>query len=71
MLKFDDILSTNIGPRHEEFSDALRERLLDLWMDGFEVGTDTPHTCGGFNPTTEGPVGPEGCDACKTLNEGP
>jgi len=67
MLKFDDILSTIFGPRHEEFSDALRERLLDLWMDGFEVGTDTPHTCGHFCPSSQGPVGPERCDACRVI----
>ena len=71
MTVFDKLLFRVLGPRHTEFSKDLRERLFELWSDGFEMGTGTPHTCGGFDPSTEGPVGPEGCDACKTLNEGP
>lgn len=69
MSYFDHILQTVFGKSHTKFTPELRERLHRLWLSGFEWGNDMPHTCGGFNPTSQGPVGPENCDACRILGD--
>jgi len=66
---FSKRLTEFFGERSAEFSEDLRGHLLDLWRDGFEEGAQTPHVCGNFDPSSGGPVGPEGCPACQFLNE--
>ena len=68
MSEFTQALHSVFGERVSEMSPNLLERLRALWDEALELGVDTEHTCGDFNPTTQGPMGPESCPACRLLD---
>ena len=69
MDAFEEALQTAFGDRASDFSPALRSRLRAFWREAVDLGLETGHTCGDFNPSTQGPVGPESCDGCRLLKE--
>jgi hypothetical protein len=70
MTEFDKNLRTVFGERVSEMSPNLISLLRELWDTALEMGTENPHTCGNFDPGTQGPVGPDRCEACRLLSHG-
>lgn len=68
MGEFDTTLQTVFGERIPEMSPELRTALRELWDAALELGIDAEHTCGDFDPGSEGPVGPDRCEACRLLD---
>lgn len=68
--EFQQVLEERLGAGAKDFSPALRKALFEVYQEGFRDGAEWPHTCGDFDPGGQGPVGPDGCEACKILDEG-
>lgn len=65
--EFLRVLEETFGGRAREFSLELQDLLYEVYLEGFEHGVEESHTCGNFDPGSQGPVGPDGCKACQVL----